>query len=372
MDNKNIRTPILPAVLLAVMGTINFIMLIGNKFHVYNAWSFFSAMLSIGSIGFLCFALFRKKTDKLFMLAVAAPLAVDVFVFTVNFISYFSSFTAVLDLFATVLFGITAKAAMVIVAYVMTEQALVKFDIYKYEGYVKKFFFAPAVLMGVYQLIHFCIYPSFVSFLFMLLYPAFMLTFAFWLKDPSEKPKAEKTAESREETNAAADGEYGDAYCSIGKHVVLGIVTCGVWYYIWIFRTTKYLNKAPGAEEYSPIGRMFMCMFIPFYQIFWYFNHGKRIDAIAKSKNPNASEVATMCLLFGIFIPFVAYVIMQVKINELCTAKGGNAEPVAVPVSVPAAETSSADELRKYKQLLDEGVITEEEFEAKKKQLLNL
>ena len=52
--------------------------------------------------------------------------------------------------------------------------------------------------------------------------------------------------------------------------------------------------------------------------------------------------------------------------------KGGNAEPVAVPVSVPAAETSSADELRKYKQLLDEGVITEEEFEAKKKQLLGL
>lgn len=33
---------------------------------------------------------------------------------------------------------------------------------------------------------------------------------------------------------------------------------------------------------------------------------------------------------------------------------------------------SNADELKKYKELLDTGVITQEEFEAKKKQLLNL
>ena len=33
---------------------------------------------------------------------------------------------------------------------------------------------------------------------------------------------------------------------------------------------------------------------------------------------------------------------------------------------------SSADELKKYKELLDEGIITQTEFDAKKKQLLNL
>ena len=33
---------------------------------------------------------------------------------------------------------------------------------------------------------------------------------------------------------------------------------------------------------------------------------------------------------------------------------------------------SNADELRKYKELLDMGVITQEEFDAKKKQLLGL
>jgi hypothetical protein len=35
-------------------------------------------------------------------------------------------------------------------------------------------------------------------------------------------------------------------------------------------------------------------------------------------------------------------------------------------------QTSTADEIKKFKELLDEGVITEEEFNQKKKQLLGL
>ncbi|MBJ8090218.1 SHOCT domain-containing protein [Bacillus cereus] len=37
-----------------------------------------------------------------------------------------------------------------------------------------------------------------------------------------------------------------------------------------------------------------------------------------------------------------------------------------------AASVSGADEILKYKELLDQGVITEEEFRAKKKQLLGI
>ncbi|WP_439022800.1 SHOCT domain-containing protein [Bacillus thuringiensis] len=36
------------------------------------------------------------------------------------------------------------------------------------------------------------------------------------------------------------------------------------------------------------------------------------------------------------------------------------------------ATISVADELKKFKELLDMGVITEDEFNAKKKQLLNI
>lgn len=40
--------------------------------------------------------------------------------------------------------------------------------------------------------------------------------------------------------------------------------------------------------------------------------------------------------------------------------------------AVQTAETNTADELKKYKDLLDSGVITQAEFDAKKKQLLGL
>lgn len=36
------------------------------------------------------------------------------------------------------------------------------------------------------------------------------------------------------------------------------------------------------------------------------------------------------------------------------------------------SDFSPADELKKYKELLDKDIITQEEFEAKKKELLNL
>ncbi|WP_035797357.1 SHOCT domain-containing protein [Butyrivibrio sp. MB2005] len=45
--------------------------------------------------------------------------------------------------------------------------------------------------------------------------------------------------------------------------------------------------------------------------------------------------------------------------------------PFMQPV-VNQTTVSGADEIKKYKELLDNGVITQEEFEAKKKQLLDL
>ncbi|MDD4688644.1 MAG: SHOCT domain-containing protein [Eubacteriales bacterium] len=58
-----------------------------------------------------------------------------------------------------------------------------------------------------------------------------------------------------------------------------------------------------------------------------------------------------------------AYNIILKKVKE---AKANSGNTVIQPVM------SNADELSKYKNLLDQGVITQEEFDAKKKQLLAL
>lgn len=55
--------------------------------------------------------------------------------------------------------------------------------------------------------------------------------------------------------------------------------------------------------------------------------------------------------------------------TEDSSRESKNTDP---PTKVTNAAISNADEIRKFKQLLEEGIITQEEFDAKKKQLLGL
>ncbi|MBQ1820743.1 MAG: SHOCT domain-containing protein [Clostridia bacterium] len=122
---------------------------------------------------------------------------------------------------------------------------------------------------------------------------------------------------------------------------------------------------------------MLLCMFVPFYSIFWTYKTAQRIDTIAKTRGMS-SEIATPCLVLAIFVGIVPPILMQDKINAI--ALNGNA-PAAAPAAEPARDVGEStraaadgvpEELEKYKRLLDNGVITQEEFEAKKKQLLGL
>jgi F0F1-type ATP synthase beta subunit len=54
-------------------------------------------------------------------------------------------------------------------------------------------------------------------------------------------------------------------------------------------------------------------------------------------------------------------------INELISNRGNTTESTTI-----FTQASNAEELKKYKDLLDQGIITQEEFDAKKKQLLGL
>lgn len=59
-------------------------------------------------------------------------------------------------------------------------------------------------------------------------------------------------------------------------------------------------------------------------------------------------------------------------ISKLLLERQGKEKPVTTTTIKQEIPQSNADELKKYKELLDMGVITQEEFDAKKKQLLGL
>lgn len=209
-----------------------------------------------------------------------------------------------------------------------------------------------------------------------------VILFLKWCLNPyvKEKPTKENSNVDVNITENIDNGtnkailDYNESYCELVKHILLSLFTFGIWMFIWIYKTTKVLNKAPNSEKYDPTKQLILCMFVPFYMIYWFYKHGEKIDklnAIAGNKTNNT----TMYLLLGIFIPVVACIIMQDNINKLCVANT-NVEPSInseMYVSVPAKdEKNTAEALKEYKNLLDMGVITQEEFDQKKKQLLGL
>lgn len=193
------------------------------------------------------------------------------------------------------------------------------------------------------------IYDVFIAIIF--------LVSALWIAYPDRPPKVVTI------TN--------EAYCGLVKHILLLLFTFGIWLLIWIYRMTRYTNAVQDEEPRNPTNKLLLCLFVPFYQIYWTYKTAQRVDKMAAAKGIS-SDMSTLCLILEIFVPIIPPILLQDKMNNIVMA--GNAQPIPTQNTPqkPAATLGTADELKTYKELLDSGVITQEEFDAKKKQLLGL
>ena len=76
-------------------------------------------------------------------------------------------------------------------------------------------------------------------------------------------------------------------------------------------------------------------------------------------------------LLLVIFVVLVIAFLLFALIRKIGSKKKAQYEREAVQLANQQA-ASTVDEILKYKNLLDQGAMTQEEFDAKKKQLLGL
>ena len=242
---------------------------------------------------------------------------------------------------------------------------------------VKKFWFIPPAVVALAEVLSiggvlFVPFLSlFVAFLRLLVTCAGTFLAAMWVAYPEGLPQ--QTVSASAETGSTTAAPAPEVYCGLVKHILLLLSTCGIWLYIWIYRVTGYTNNVQGEENRNPTNKLLLCLFVPFYVIYWMYKTAQRLDKMAAAKNI-PSDLSTLCLILAIFVPIIPPILMQDKLNAIVAPTAAPAAPVA-PAPAPAAPASvseAADDLLKLKELLDAGILTQEEFDAKKKQLLGL
>ena len=104
-----------------------------------------------------------------------------------------------------------------------------------------------------------------------------------------------------------------DGFCGLVKHILLLLFTFGIWSYIWVYRTTEFLNRTD-REQQSGGMQVLLCILVPFYTVYWYYKNAQRIDRFAAA-NGVYSNLETPCLVCSLLLGGAAAVLMQEKIN---------------------------------------------------------
>lgn len=176
------------------------------------------------------------------------------------------------------------------------------------------------------------------------------------------------SARRNSENDVEGEKELSPYVVSIVKHAVLLFLTGGIWLYIWIHRTTKFTSRINYKEYRSPTSQLLLCMFVPFYYIYWVYKTAQIIE-IESEKKGIKSNISTICLILSFFVGIVPPIIIQDAINKYITTK---APAFEAKVTNEASVINEEESLLKYKNLLDKGLITQEDYDAKKKQILDM
>lgn len=368
-----------------------------NYYFIVNRYFGITALLLFAAYAAFSVLLILKKREKYAIIPCAVLILVEI-IYLVREIIYLVHRFRISDVeFWTYLLS-SGDGILFLLAYICLIVIMVKGFSSKAQEKKCNLWFLPAALMGVRFILSVVIYGNNWDSPRLLVFAAILFT-SLWVVYPERdkdvitlgkvaaKPAGTNSAARPVGTNNAA-GATGtttasgasvvdnEAYYELIKHVLLLIFTFGVWYCIWIYRMTGYTNTVRDEEERNPTNKLLLCLFVPFYSIYWTYKTAQRVDKIAAEKNV-ASDMTTLCLILAIFVPIIPPILIQDKINKVITAGDVQKETKTDRSETKKEEKEdvvlgSAEELKKFKELLDMGAITQEEFDAKKKQLLGL
>ena len=311
--------------------------LFGSSITVFT---FIRRFIMIAGYAMAAFALITSRRDNVLTIGFGICAAISVLnVFVTIFSWGVLSFTTIYGLIALV-YSIVTVLSWAGAAFITLVSNT---DIMK-EGktIARQLWFVPAAILAAATLVHSPVNGTYLTLLSDFARAAAIGLAMFWVVFPDGMPKKEKAAEpvnrsnewgmagnmnnvntvnnSMYNTNPALDDTM---YCGMAKHILLLLLTCGIWQLVWIYKMSDFTNVVTDEEQWNPAVKLLLCIFLPFYFIYWTYKAAQRIDKIAASCGM-MSDLATICLILSIFIPIVPPILMQDKVNNILVLKNNN------------------------------------------------
>ena len=107
---------------------------------------------------------------------------------------------------------------------------------------------------------------------------------------------------------------------SIPMIIILSIVTCGIYYLIWLYQTESELNNTLGDTKDSPgLELLLVIVTCGLYSIYWFYKYCKKTAELSERMQVlPADDNSLPCLLLCIFgFGVISMAILQYQINRL-------------------------------------------------------
>ena len=102
--------------------------------------------------------------------------------------------------------------------------------------------------------------------------------------------------------------------------ILLSIVTCGIYYLYWIYKTTDEIKNFMGREDINPALELILVLVTcNIYSLYWYYKYGKIVylEMTAKVGMDNSEDSTVLLVILGLLVYVVAGAIMQDKLNAI-------------------------------------------------------
>ena len=106
---------------------------------------------------------------------------------------------------------------------------------------------------------------------------------------------------------------------NIATAIILSIITCGIYFYVWMYDITESANVATNKSEITP-GMAILLSIITcgIYSIYWNYKMGKQIYEARIAKGMNASDNSILYLILSLLgWSIINVALMQSDLNEM-------------------------------------------------------